>query len=451
MRGSRHTIAGLGTARIESGTAGAAQMRILIYAMNYAPEIVGAGRCTAEIGAHLAAQGHDVTVVTTPPHYPEWKLRAPYQAYSWYKEQIGRQTILRCPLHVREKMKGIWRLIAPLSFAVNSAPVVIWQVLRKRPDVVLCVEPTLMGAPALALAAKFTGATRVLHVQDLEVDAAFAVGHLARFSWLKSAAFAFERFCLNRFDRVITISDRMAERLERKGVKAARLEIVRNWVDLERVRPWRGANAYSRELGLAPGQHVVLYSGTLGAKMGFEVVLSAAALLVDRKDILFVIAGEGPAKGEIEAGARTLPNVRVLPFQPEERIGEFLGVADVHVLPQSAEAADLVLPSKLGGMLASGRPIVATAAKGTEIENFLGDAARLTPPGDTAALAAAILAAVDCGRGSEREVAQRVGLATKLSKSDGLQAFEAVLTQLRLPGVCKPSEDELEVTGASAP
>lgn len=96
-----------------------------------------------------------------------------------------------------------------------------------------------------------------------------------------------------------------------------------------------------------------------------------------------VVAGEGPAKKELVERAARLRNVRFLPFQPYARLSDFLGLADVHVLPQAADAADLVLPSRLGGMLASGQRIVATAAPGTELAIFLDGAAIIVAPGDT--------------------------------------------------------------------
>jgi colanic acid biosynthesis glycosyl transferase WcaI len=95
-------------------------------------------------------------------------------------------------------------------------------------------------------------------------------------------------------------------------------------------------------------------------------------------------------RAEVDAAAAALPNLRRIDFQPEARFAEFLAVADLHVLPQEREAADLVLPSKLGGMLASGRPIVVTTEPGAELADFLGASCVLTPPGDSAALAAAV-------------------------------------------------------------
>ncbi len=166
----------------QARTAAVPARRILIYAMNHAPEFVGVGRYTGEIADHLAASGANVTVITTPPHYPDWSVQPGYRnRYSATVENGVR--VLRAPLFLRRPMKGVWRLIAPLSFAMSSAPLALWHILRHRPHTVLCIEPTLLAAPAAQLAAWLVGAKAALHVQDLEVDAAFAVGHLSG-GWL---------------------------------------------------------------------------------------------------------------------------------------------------------------------------------------------------------------------------------------------------------------------------
>ena len=399
--------------------------RVFIFAMNYAPEMAGVGRYSGEIGDYFCQLGHEVRVVTTIPHYPGWKVLPPYRNFRYNYEKRGKLKITRCPLILRERMGGIWRFIAPLSFALTSAPVTFWQVLRHRPDTVLCIEPTLMGAPFAIIAARLVGAKTVLHVQDLEVDASFAVGHLAQRRWLKTIAHAFEKMLLRSFDRLITISGRMAERLADKGVDAARIAIVRNWVDLEHIKPLEGPSTYRSELGLADQDFVVLYSGNIGAKQGFDNLLEAAAQLTAHADIVFVIAGEGPAKRDLLALSATLGNVRFLPFQPYARLSEFLGLADLHVLPQAADAADLVLPSKLGGMLASGRRVLVTAAAGTELASFVEGAAIIVPPGDSTALAKAILEAVAGKNNGECDPEPQRRLAEQLSKVDGLRQFAA--------------------------
>jgi colanic acid biosynthesis glycosyl transferase WcaI len=367
-----------------------ATVRVIVYGMNYAPEIAGVGKYTGEIAEHLADEGMAVTVVTTPPHYPGWSVQPGYRnRYSSAIEKGVR--VLRCPLVLRRNMRGIWRLIAPLTFALTSAPVVFWQILRLRPDTIFCVEPTLFAAPVAQLAARLVGAKTILHVQDLEVDAAFAVGHLGSKAWLKKLGFAFEKFTLKRFDRIVTISNRMADKLVEKGVAQDDVSVTRNWVDLSHIYPMEGVSPYRAELGFSEDDFVVLYSGNIGAKQGLNVLLDAAEKLKDEDRIKFVIAGEGPVKTDLQTRYGELKTVRFLPFQPYARLNEFLNMADLHALPQDKGAADLVLPSKLGGMLASGKHVLVTAEKQTELADFVENIGLLVEPGDVGAMAAEIL------------------------------------------------------------
>lgn len=399
-------------------------IRILIHGMNYAPEMLGVGRYTGDLGRHLAARGNDVDVVTAPPHYPGWRIWPGFRI-GWYQHEILNGTrVIRCPLLVRSRMAGIWRLLAPLSFALSAGPVVLWHALRKRPDVILCVEPSLFCAPAALLASRLTGAKAVLHIQDLEIDAAFAVGHL-RHRWLQRLASRFERACLKRFDTVVTISDRMKEKILEKGVEQSRLRIIRNWVDLAQIRFLDGPNSYRQTLAIPAERFVVLYSGNVGLKQALHVLLDAARYLVDEPSIVFVISGDGPEKDELMRRYSALGNVVFLPTQPEQKLCELLNLADLHVIPQDAKAADLVLPSKLGGILASGRQVLITANPGTELHTFLRDTAMIVPAGDSQQLAGVIRTASRERKPVPAEEFQR--LLAQLDSRSNLSAFEAVL------------------------
>ncbi|MCI0600362.1 MAG: WcaI family glycosyltransferase [Beijerinckiaceae bacterium] len=359
--------------------------RILIYGLNYSPELTGVGRFTGEIGAYLATKGYEVCVVTAPPHYPGWRVPRPYHAMGYAREIRDGVTVWRCPLLLGAKMHGIWRLIAPLSFALASSPIALWKIAVSRPGIVLCVMPTVFVAP-IALLSRFAGARTFLHVQDLEVDAAFAVGHL-KGNFLRYLALRLESWLLRCFSGVITISRQMRERLIAKGVKAERIGLVRNWVDLNKIKPHDAPNEFRAELGLSSGDFVVLYAGTLGAKQALGMMLDAARQLAEWPGVHFVLAGDGAEKDRLIASSTDLPNVHFLPLQPEERLCDLLNLANLHLLPQSSGAADLVLPSKLGGMLASGKPVLATADAGTELHDVLHGTAILVPAGDTSALA----------------------------------------------------------------
>lgn len=338
------------------------------------------GGIRANWGAYLSGEGMTVEVVTAVPHYPGWSLRDGYRN-RYVAQRSGHISIMRCPLFLKRPCSGFWRLVAPLSFAITSAPVVFWRILATRPDTVLCVEPTLFCAPVALFAARLIAARTVLHIQDLELDAAFAVGHL-RAGALARAGRWFERIILRRFDGIVTISKRMRGKIEEKGVSPNKIVVVRNWVDLMKIKPMpTGWSRFRDALNIPQDAFVLLYSGNIGPKQALPLVLDAAVRLADRKGLIFVIAGEGPDKKKLMEDHGHLPNVRFLPLQPEEHLGEFLSVASVHILPQLAGTADLVLPSKLGGMLASGKLCIVMADEGTELHEFLSGTALLVPPG----------------------------------------------------------------------
>jgi putative colanic acid biosynthesis glycosyltransferase WcaI len=367
-------------------------MKIIIHGMNYAPEPLGVGRYTSELAEFLASQGESVEVITSLPHYPGWRVSPPYRPWRYLVETRNGVRILRCPLLLHSSGRRMWRLLAPLSFAIAAAPVVVWRILRRRPDVVICIQPTLLSAPAAVVSAKIVGARRILHVQDLEIDAAFDVGHV-RARWLRGPATAYERFMLRRFKRIITISDRMAQKLLAKGVSTAPISILRNWVNTSKIKPMLGPNAFRKLLNLSDKDFVVLYSGHIGLKQAVDQLLAAAIECRDQSAIHFVICGDGPEKQSLVDRYNGLQNVHFLPVQPEDKLCELLNLADLHALPQDRSAADLVLPSKLGGMLASGRPIVVTADPGTELYELLTGIATIVPAGDVRALAVAIKSA----------------------------------------------------------
>jgi colanic acid biosynthesis glycosyl transferase WcaI len=190
---------------------------------------------------------------------------------------------------------------------------------------------------------------------------------------------AIESFVMRRFDVVSTISGRMMERLAAKGVDERRRVFFPNWVDTAAIFPMDEASPLRRELDIPDNALVALYSGSMGAKQGIEQLIDAARLLADRPTIRIVICGDGAGLRKLQEAARDLPNVRFLPLQAPDRLNALLNLADVHVLPQKPSVADLVMPSKLIGMLASGRPVIATARRDRKWPRSCGSAEWLCP------------------------------------------------------------------------
>ncbi len=364
-------------------------MRILIYGLNFTPELTGIGKYSGEFAAYCATRGHEVRVVTAPPYYPQWRISEDYRKPWFRTENLGDVMTTRCPLWVPARLNGAWRLLHLSSFALSSAPVILVHSVWK-PDVVFTVAPTLLTAPAARLASRFSGALSWLHIQDFELDAAAGLDMLPAKKLLLPIAQKFETVNLLRFDRVSTISHRMFEKLFEKGVPPNKRILFPNWVDTDKIYPMQQRNRLRLEVEIPETSTIVLYAGNLGSKQGLDIIPSCAKLLNHRSDIAFLIAGEGAFKTDLERIVRNYSNIKMLPLQPVDRLNELLNLADIHLLPQRADAADLVMPSKLSGMLASGKPVIAMANHGTELALVVSSIGRVTPPDNAERLAATI-------------------------------------------------------------
>ena len=363
-------------------------MKILIYGINYAPELTGIGKYSAELAEWLAAHGHEVSVVTAPPYYPQWRVHDGYRAGRYQKEERRGVTVRRAPLWVPARPGGLKRLIHLASFAVSSLPSLL-RAAAGRPDLILVVEPALFCAPAAWITARLCGARAWLHIQDYEVDAAFELG-LLKGAGLRAVVKRAERWLMRRFDRVSTISQRMLDLALAKGVEPDRAVLLPNWIDVNAITPRAEGGDYRAELGIPANAIVALYSGNMGGKQGLQTLADVARRLNRESRLWFVFCGQGPEREPLEAACQGLARVVFLDLQPADRLGALLNTADIHLLPQRAGAADLVMPSKLTGMLASGRPVVCGAARGTELASVVARCGLVTAPEDAEAMAEAV-------------------------------------------------------------
>ncbi|HEY6374270.1 MAG TPA: glycosyltransferase WbuB [Edaphobacter sp.] len=352
------------------------EVRILIFGLNYSPELTGIGKYTGEMSSWLAARGHEVRVITAPPYYPAWNIREDYRNTLYRTENPTRKNpaepvVYRTPLYVPARPTGIKRVLHLASFMLGSLPVVVRQ-LFWQPQIVFTVEPTFFCAPIALLAAQATGAASWLHVQDFEVDAAFDLDLLPAEGPMHALALGLERRFTQSFTRVSSISRKMVERVLTKGVSSSNAILFPNWVDIEAIHPQPCAtlNPYRRELNLE-GKALILYSGNMGAKQGLELLAPLAQSFEHDSRVHFLFCGDGAFRAQLESLVAHRSNVTLLPLQPLNRLNDLLNAADIHLLPQRAGAADLVMPSKLTGMLSSGRPIIATADADTQVAHVV--------------------------------------------------------------------------------
>jgi colanic acid biosynthesis glycosyl transferase WcaI len=408
-------------------------LRILIYGLNYAPELTGIGKYTGEMSAWLADRGHEVHVVTAPPYYPAWRIRDDYRG-SWYRtERVpGQPVVHRTPLYVPEHPTGLKRIVHLLSFMLGSIPMMIRETFWQ-PEVVFTVEPTFFCAPLTLFVGKSAGAACWLHVQDFEVDAAFELGLLPGQGPIHDTALRIEKFFTFAFDRVSGISPRMVDRAQTKGIPANRTILFPNWVDADQIYPidleLNRANPFRAQLS-GKVDHVddaiiLLYSGNMGAKQGVELLAPLAESFAHDPRIHFVFCGDGAFRVRLEELVAHRTNVTLLPLQPLNRLNDLLNAADIHLLPQRASAADLVMPSRLSAMLSSGRPVIATAHPDTQVAQIVEGCGIAVPAGDVASLHRAVLTLVE-----DHELRLQLGRAAReyavanLGKQQVLEQFE---------------------------
>ena len=412
-------------------------MKILVYGLNYTPEPTGIGKYTGDQTVWLVAQGHSVRVICGMPHYPQWRLDPTYADGKALVESLAGATVYRAPHFVpsAQSLTARARIRLETSFTFSAARYWVRFLFHwHKPDVVIAVTPPMQIGVWPLLYHWIRRVPWVLHVQDLQVDAALRLNML-KSGLLGMLLYRIEGFLLRHATRVSTITEAMRARIIAKGVPADRVWLCPNWADISAVCPGSRNNGFRQSLNVSDDTLLVLYAGNMGEKQGLEIVLEAAKRCHDDARLLFMMVGDGGAKSRLQRQAVTmgLSNIRFLPVQPFERLNDMLAAGDIHLVVQKRDAADLVMPSKLTNILAAGRVCVATADPDTALYDAVHDheTGKAVPPGDVAALTEAIRVLADdpamreaCGIRARQYAEQH------LDKDSILAAFEKQLQTL---------------------
>ncbi len=343
-------------------------MRILIYGINYTPELTGIGKYTGEMAEWFAKEGNDVHVITAMPYYPEWEIHPRYRGKWWRKEELNGVKVYRCPFYVPKQVDSKKRMIHEFSFLCSSSFRWFAALFKKKYDLVITVCPPFHIGISPYIYSIFRKTIQVTHIQDLQIDAAKDLNMLSN-GTLLSLMFRLEKFLLKRSDYVSTLTLGMRQRIENKGIPEDKIVMLPNWVDIDFIKPLPVEQSLRSKLNIPFGDKVILYSGNMGKKQGLDLLINVAAEYRDQKNIHFIMVGSGAEKNNLEklAMGRNLANMKFYPLQPYEQLSALLSAADIHLVLQKKEASDLVMPSKLTGILAAGGCAIVTAASGTSL------------------------------------------------------------------------------------
>ena len=357
--------------------------RILLISHNFSPEPIGIGKYNGEMINWLSENGHDCTVITTFPYYPQWKIQEPYKN-SWYKKETISNSknnsvvkIYRCPSYIPKNPTGKQRAIQDFSIWVSKFFVVFAFVLQRRKyDLIINVAPPFHLAYLGLMLRAFNGGKLLYHVQDMQIEAARDLKMFYHENVL-SGLFKIEHKIFESADYVSSISAGMINKINSKINK--KVVFFPNWVDTVFFSPLPDKAALKKKWNYEHDDVIFLYSGAAGVKQGLEDILAAASELKQHRKIKFIISSSGPYKEKLakSAAGKGLSNISFLPLQKKEVFNEFLNMADVHLVMQKAKAGDLVMPSKLATIFAVGGVSIVTSSPGTSLykmidENNLG-------------------------------------------------------------------------------
>ena len=365
-------------------------MHILILTLHYSPDLGPSAPLYTMLCCGLAQRGHRVSVITTVPHYPSGLVPSTFRGKRIRRSVENGVEVIRVPLPSLDRAKLSNRLLQFACYQTGAA----LAGFGLQYDVVLVGGPSLVNWFPLACLVAFRGKPAIYSVHDLYPDIGIKLG-IFRHRFVIRTISGMERFCMDRSQSVRISSESFRPGVRALGVSDAKMALIYDWVDTDLIRPMPRDNPFAREHDLVD-KFVVLYAGNLGLSQGLPHVLAAAKLLVDQKDIRFVLVGEGAGLNQLRKYVEEhhLANVQFIPLQPRTRLPEVLATADVSLVTLQKGIGTASIPSKTFSILASGCPVLASVDENSDPWNLVkaSRAGICIPPESPTKLADSILA-----------------------------------------------------------
>ncbi len=341
-------------------------MRILVLSINYWPDITGIAAFNTWRCEYLASQGHQVTICTGPPYYPEWRVPAAYRGKLMQREERNGVTVLRSWMFVPQALNTKKRILHEASFLASSFARAL---ASSRPDLIFAVSPPLGLALTATALSRLWHIPFVFDVEDLQPDAAVELGMMKGQTVIR-ALYRLERLAYEGAALVGTLTEGMRQRIVEKGIDPAKVVLFPPRADssLYTLRERTDGSAFRQRYGLE-GKLLVSHSGNMGVKQGLEVILEAAERSRERPDLQYFFVGDGTMRPQLEeqAQARRLNNVRFLPVLEADLFQEMLAATDIAVITQQRVVSNIVFPSKIVTLLCAGCPVIASVNSESEV------------------------------------------------------------------------------------
>ena len=343
-------------------------LRVLLLVNQFPPDVNTTGKLMQALAVELVQRGHQVHVITTFPHYAQFRVESRYRGRLHESAVEDGVVVTRVwSFASGEKQKMSHRLANYLSY--NGCAFLAAQLGEAEYDVILAPNGSFFTGITAWLVGALRDARFVYNVQDIYPDVPVRAGQLER-AWQVRGLAGIERFMYARAHHITVISKAQRSNLLGKGVSADRISVVPNFVDAQRFQNDLPRNDYAQKWR---AKFVVMHAGNLGYAYDFATLLKAASCLADLPDLHVVIVGDGVLKNELldEVRARRLTNVELLPFQPDDQLPALRAASAVQLSLYRRGSSELSLPSKLYEIMASGRPLIASAEPTSDIATLL--------------------------------------------------------------------------------
>lgn len=364
-------------------------MKILVVTPYYTPDLGPSAPLLTLLCSQLIMRGHQVTVVTSVPHFPSGKVQQNFKG-KWIKRTVESGVeVIRVAVPSIDRSNLIKRLLQFISFQISAALAII----NQKHDVALFTNPAIECWLPFFFQKLFYNKPNIYSVYDIYPDVGIKLG-IFRNKFVISIVAWLERYCLNKSEIIHIISDSFRPGLKALGVPDSKMDLVQLWVDTDFIRPMAKNNPFTEEHGLT-NQVVIMYAGNIGLSQGLENVLEAAELLKDHKNLRFVFIGNGNGLAGLknQVKDRKMENVVFIPFQPHVRLPEILSSANIMLVILNRGIGSDSLPSKIFTSLAIGRPILASIDPDSEAWRLIKqyEAGICIPPEDPKKIAESIL------------------------------------------------------------
>jgi colanic acid biosynthesis glycosyl transferase WcaI len=347
-----------------------ADMRILLLIIQFPPDVNSTGLLMDQVCEELRTYGHDIAIITSFPHYARFRVWDEYRGKLFEQAHHKDMPVLRLAVYASgSKQKMLHRLANYLSFNALAALAMLGS--RRSYDVVFCTNGSFFTGVAAFVYGMVRGVPFVYNVQDLYPETPAQAGQLSS-RYAVAILQQVARFMYHTAAHIAVITPAFRDYIVAQGVPEQKVSVIPNFVNTEFIRPLPKDNTFSRKHNLA-ATFVISHAGNIGYVYDLETMLEAAAHLVAYDDILFLIVGDGVAKPDLQrkAQAMKLPNVRFLPFQPHEDLPWLRATSDLQVSLYKYGSARNSMPSKVYEIMASGRPILASAEQGSDVRTLI--------------------------------------------------------------------------------